>query len=169
MIRRYPSPRATAMRFAFAAAILAAGLCSGSPARADFDVRIDIGNAPPPPRFVFHARPHERYLAEERVYVVDDPQAGDDDIFNYDGYYWVFSRGYWYRSYRWAGPYRVIHPRYVPAVFYRVPPGHWKHRPKAPPAGIWRQEPQGRRWKDDRGQDKGHEKDHDKGHDHGRH
>jgi hypothetical protein len=27
----------------------------------------------------------------------------------------------------------VVQPRYVPAVFYRLPPAHWKHRPNGPP------------------------------------
>ena len=69
----------------------------------------------------------------EVVYVVDDPGVGDNDCFRYGGYYWVFRDGYWYRAASWRGPFLVIHPRYVPALFYREPAPRWKHRPSGPP------------------------------------
>ncbi len=126
-------PRATASGCAFAAAILAGILFTSVPARADVSVRIDIGNAPPPPHFVFRARPHEQFIPDRRVYVVDDPGVGDNDCFRYGGYYWVFRDGYWYRSASWRGRFAVVHPRYVPTVFYQVPPTRWKHHPSGPP------------------------------------
>jgi hypothetical protein len=126
-------PHATAIGSAFAAAILAGVLFTVVPARADIDVRINIGNAPPAPHFVFRARPHEQYFPEARVYVVDDPGFGDNDCFRYGGYYWVFREGYWYRSRSWRSRFVVVHPRYVPTVFYRVPPTRWKHHPSGPP------------------------------------
>lgn len=136
--------RATAIGSAFAAAILVAVLFASVPARADIDVRIDIGNAPPAPQIVFRARPHEVFVPEERLYVVDDPDLGDNDCFHYGGYYWVFREGYWYRANRWRGPFVVVHPRYVPTVFYRVPAERWKHHPGGPPglmkkSGEWRE------------------------------
>jgi hypothetical protein len=121
---------ATVIGCAFVSVIL---FFNGAPARADVQVRIDIGNAPPPPRFVFRARPHEVFFPEQRVYVVDDPGIGDEDCFRYGGYYWVFRDGYWYRSAAWRGPFRVVNPRYVPTVFYRVPATRWKHHPNGPP------------------------------------
>jgi hypothetical protein len=133
MKRSCLAPHATAIGCALAAAVLAGLSFTGVPARADIDVRIDIGNAPPAPHFVFQVRPHERYLPGQRIYVVDDPRAGDYDCFRYGGYYWVFREGYWYRSASWRRGFRVVNPRYVPAVFYRVPPAHWKHRPSGPP------------------------------------
>jgi hypothetical protein len=126
-------PYATAIGCAFAAAILAGVLFASAPARADIDVRINIGNAPPAPHVVFRARPHEQYFPGERVYVVDDPGVGDNDCFRYGGYYWMFREGYWYRSSSWRGRFVVIHPRYVPAVFYRMPSSRWKHHPSGPP------------------------------------
>jgi hypothetical protein len=120
-------------RYAFASAVLWGIVFSSAPARAVVQVRIDIGGAPSPPRFAFRARPHEEYISEEQVYVVEDPGVGDDDCFRYGGYYWVFSDGYWYRSSLWSGPFVVIQPRYVPTVFYRVPAARWKHRPSGPP------------------------------------
>ena len=123
---------ATAIGSLFAAGILAGVLFISTPARADISVRIDLGNAPPAPRFTFRARPHEVYIPERRVYVVDDPRIGDNDCFRYRGYYWVFRDGYWYRSTSWRGRFVVVNPRYVPTVFYQVPPTHWKHRPSGP-------------------------------------
>ncbi len=125
-------PFATAIGCAFAA-ILAGVLFTGVPARADIDVRIDISNAPPAPHFVLRARPHEQFIPDRRVYVVDDPGVGDYDCFRYGGFYWVFRDGYWYRSPSWRRGFVVVHPRYVPTVFYQVPPKHWKHHPNGPP------------------------------------
>jgi hypothetical protein len=123
---------APALRLGLGAVVLWAGLVVGSPARA-VDVQINIGNAPPPPTFVFHARPREVFDRTSRVYVVDDPGAGDNDCFRYGGFYWVFRDGYWYRSASWRGRFMVVAPRSVPVVLYRVPEGRWKHRPSGPP------------------------------------
>jgi hypothetical protein len=134
MKRSYPMPHLSHAGCTFAAAILATLLFSSLPARADIQVRIDIGNAPPPPRIVFLAPPHERRYAGDPVYVVDDPGIGDYDCFHYEGYYWVFRDGFWYRSAGWRGPFVVFDPHYVPAVFYREPATRWRHRPSGPPA-----------------------------------
>jgi hypothetical protein len=139
MKRTYLAPHASAFACAFAAAILAGALFGSAPARADISVHIDIGNAPPPPSIVFRVRPHEQIYPGERVYVVDDPGVGDNDCFRYGGYYWVFRDGYWYRSPSWRSRFRVVHPRYVPSVFYRMPPARWKHRPVGPP-GLMKKE-----------------------------
>jgi hypothetical protein len=122
-----------AIGFAFAAAICAGVLFTSVPARADIDVRINISNAPPAPRIVFRARPHERLFPGERVIVVDDPRVGDNDCFRYGGYYWLFREGYWYRSVSWRSRFVVVQPRLVPTVFYQLPPERWKHRPSGPP------------------------------------
>jgi hypothetical protein len=122
----------TALRVGSFAAVVWAGLALNGPARA-IDVQINIGNAPPPPTFVFHRRPREVFDPTSRVYVVNDPGVGDDDCFRYGGYYWVFRSGYWYRSSNWRGHFVVVEPRYVPTVIYRVPGGRWKHRPSGPP------------------------------------
>ena len=126
-------PHATAIGCAFAAASLAGLLFTSIPVRADIDVHIDISNAPPAPRIFFHARPSEQFIPEERVYVVNDPGAGDYDCFRYGGYYWLFRDGYWYRSSSWRRQFVVVSPRYVPTAFYRVPPTRWKHHPSGPP------------------------------------
>ena len=138
MQRHSPMPCARAFGSVFAAAILAGALCASTPARASIDVRIDIGNAPPAPHMMFHARPHERFDPGTRVYVVDDPGVGDYDCFRYGSYYWLFNDGYWYRSRSWRGGFVVVQPRYVPASFYNVSPAHWKHRPNGPPGHAMR-------------------------------
>jgi hypothetical protein len=127
------NPTATILGCAFAVAILSAVSLGSGPARADIDVRIDISNAPPAPTLLFHVRPREQFLPEERVYVVVDPDAGDYDCFRYGGYYWAFHEGYWYRSASWNTRFVVVQPRYVPTVFYQVPAERWKNHPSGPP------------------------------------
>ena len=150
-------PYAATIGGVFAAAILAGVLFTVAPARADIDVQINIGNAPPAPHFVFRARPHERLFPGERVYVVDDPGVGDYDCFRHGGYYWVFREGYWYRSANWRGRFVVVHPRHVPTVFYQLPPTRWKHHPSGPP-GLMKKpgnRPPGLMKKDARDHDQG--------------
>jgi hypothetical protein len=155
-------PHASVIGGGFAAWILAGVLFAGVPARADIDVRISIGDAPPAPHFVFRARPQERLVPGERVYVVEDPGVGDNDCFRYGGYYWVFRDGYWYRSANWRRPFVVVHPRVVPAVFYRLPPTRWKHHPNGPPGFMKKGDdgPPGRARKDAGGHERG---DHERG------
>jgi len=133
MKRRCFERHATAIGSAFVAAICAGVLFASVPARADISVRVDIGNAPPAPQFIFRERPHEQLYPGEHIYVVDDPSVGDNDCFRYGGYYWLFREGYWYRSASWRSRFVVVQPRYVPAVFYQLPPTRWKHHPSGPP------------------------------------
>ncbi len=133
MKRSWLVPHAKAVECGFAAVVLAGILLTNAPARADIDVQIDIRSAPPAPIIAFRARPHERRFAGELVYVVDDASVGDNDCFRYDGYYWLFRGGYWYRSTSWRSRFVVVAPRYVPTVFYRLPRARWKHHPNGPP------------------------------------
>ncbi|HTM57291.1 MAG TPA: hypothetical protein VL123_02625 [Candidatus Udaeobacter sp.] len=150
-------------RIGLAAGVILLGLAQGGPARSDVAVHIDIGNAPPPPRVVFRSEPHVVYVPEDRVYVVDDPYAGDNDYFRYGPYWYEFNAGYWYRASSWRGPFRVVEPRYVPAAIYRVPPGHWKHRAHWMPPGQARKYG----YDDDRGRGNGHGNGKGHGHGHG--
>jgi len=118
--------------FACALVLVGALVLHGS-ARADVDVHLDIGNAPPPPAVSFHAAPHRIYDRRSHVYVVDDPGTSDYDTFQYGGYYWLFNDGYWYRSRTWRGGFQVVQPRYVPAQIYSVPTTRWKHHPNGNP------------------------------------
>ena len=171
-------PRAAPLLPALVAATLAVSSLASSPARADVNVHVDFGNAPPPPRFVFMTAPRERRYAGEDFYVVDDPRLGDDDCFRSQGYYWVFRSGYWYRAPQWRGPFRAIDPRYVPGAFYRQPPGRWKHHPNGPPRfmdngdhesnGYGHRDGGGHGQSDHRG-GHGNDRGNDHGNDHGKH
>ena len=140
MKRHWLSWRVVTLGCACASATLAGLLFTDVPARAAIDVQIIIGNAPPPPHFMFRQRPRERYYSDDRIYVIEDPGVGDNDCFRYAGYYWVFNDGYWYRSPSWRGHFRVVEPRYVPAAFYRMPAARWKHQPSGPPGQVRRGE-----------------------------
>jgi hypothetical protein len=137
------------------AAALGLTMAALAQAATQVSVRFDIGQAPPP-QMVFHAEPHVVYMPEERVYVVDDPNAGDYDCFRYDGYWYAFRGGYWYRSSRWNGQFVVIHPARVPVAVYHVPETRWRHH------AVWASER-----KEDR-RDARREEDDDRGN-HGNH
>jgi hypothetical protein len=113
---------------------------------------IGITNAPPPPRLVFYGPPHVQRVEYTDVQIVSAPDPGCD-LFQYQGAYWMYSGGYWYTSYRYGGPYRVVEVRTVPHAVLVVPTEHWRH----PPPGHAHYD-QG--WHGE----KGHE--HDKGHGH---
>ncbi len=120
------------------ALVTLAALAANAPARGEVSVRIDISNAPPPPRIVFREPPREVMVRQddEDVYVVQD-RALDYDLFHYEAYWYVFGRdGYWYRAFSWRGPFVVIRPALVPAVIYRVPARHWRHHPHGGPPGL---------------------------------
>ena len=126
-------------------------------------VRFDLGAAPPP-HMVFHREPHVVYVPAQQTYIVDDPAVGDYDCFRYDGYWYAFRAGYWYRADRWNGRFVVVHPARVPVAIYNIPPGRWKHR------AVWvdeRKEDRREARRDDRRDDR-HEDHHDTGK-HGNH
>ena len=129
MKRESLATHAWCLQLAIAALFVVGSLAVGTPALADVDVRFDIGNAPRAPRFYFHARPHRWYDRTSGVYVIDDPYVGDSDAFQYGGYYWLFSDGYWYRSRTWRGGFRVVEPQYVPTAIYSVPSQRWHNHP----------------------------------------
>jgi len=129
MTSRTATPRHLGAALATLAGLLAGTLALHGAARADIDVRLDLGNAPPAPNFYFHAPPHRVYDSTSGVYVLDDADVGDMDAFQYGGYYWVFNDGFWYRSSDWRGGFEVVQPQYVPTQLYSVPADEWKHHP----------------------------------------
>jgi hypothetical protein len=119
------------MKSKLVAAGLAIGtalLLSGAPARAEVSIHVDISNAPPPPRVVFHRAPHVVYVPESRVYVVNERDY-DYDTFHYGAYWYISNAGFWYRSRSYRGPFVVIREDRVPAAIWRVPPARWRHHP----------------------------------------
>lgn len=138
------------------AGLVGLSLAALAQASTQITVRFDLGQAPAP-RVMFHGEPHVVYVPEQRVYVVDDPDVGDYDCFRYNGYWYAFSGGYWYRSPRWNGHFVIVHPAKVPMAIYRVPEMRWKHR------AIWTAEKKEMR-REERRDDRQDHDDHD---DHG--
>lgn len=104
-------------------------------AATDVHVSINLSNAPPPPVVVVQHAPRTVWLAEPRVYVVNDADF-DDDYFQCGAYWYVYRKNYWYRARTWRGPYAVIEERYVPHSIMVVPARHWKHPHGGPMAQI---------------------------------
>lgn len=104
-------------------------------AATDFHVSINLGNAPPPPVVVVQHAPRTVWLAEQRVYVANDPDY-NDDYFQCGAYWYVFRNDYWYRARSWRGPYSVIDTRYVPHSIMVVPARHWRHPHGGPPGQM---------------------------------
>ena len=100
-------------------------------AQTNFRVRLDLGNAPPPPRVYVQHAPRTVWLPQQRVSVVSDPDF-DDDYFQVGGYWYVYSNNYWYRARSWRGPFVVIDERYVPQSIAIVPTRHWRHNRWSP-------------------------------------
>ncbi len=150
--------------------LLAAALVGTGPARAEVNIHVDIGNAPPPPRIVVRERPNLVYLPDCRVYVVDQPDW-DYDTFQCAGYWYIWNNGYWYRSISYRGPFTVVRESVVPPAIWRVPPGRWRHPHGGPPGLMKRREEvmlaRDRRdvivVKEKHGHGRGHDKEH--GHD----
>ena len=53
----------------------------------------------------------------------------DVNYFFYDGMYWVYQRDYWYASYWYNGPWRLVAPEVVPVFILRVPVRYYRHPP----------------------------------------
>jgi len=120
---------ASLRRTAPAGLAVALALALAPPAHADIDVRLDLGNAPEPPSFAFVAPPHRVYDSTSGVYVIDDADVGDVDLFQVGGTYYLFDEGFWYRSSDWRDDFSVVAPQDVPGALYNVSVDLWKHHP----------------------------------------
>jgi hypothetical protein len=159
-----------------ALAILAVAFAHPAHSATDVSVRINLGNAPPPPVFVVQHPPRTVWLPESRVYVVHDADF-DEDCFQVGAFWYVFNDGYWYRARSWRGPFTVIAVHEVPHSITVVPARHWRHYPY----GSWgrqhdvtyvdsRGRPYERvRVKSDNGRHEGWDKDKGRGHGKGHH
>ncbi|HZV83183.1 MAG TPA: hypothetical protein VFF53_13550 [Geobacteraceae bacterium] len=52
------------------------------------------------------------------------------NYFFYDGMYWVFLDDYWYTSYWYNGPWRVVEPEVLPLFILRIPVRYYRHPPQ---------------------------------------
>ena len=102
-------------------------------------MQLNIGNAPPPPVVIYQAAPQMMVVPHSAVYVLDDDDR-DYDFFRYGVYWFIWNKGYWYRSSSYRGPFRVIEARYVPDAIWNVPSRRWKHHPHGMPPGQARKE-----------------------------
>ncbi|HET9328252.1 MAG TPA: hypothetical protein VFQ05_15905 [Candidatus Eisenbacteria bacterium] len=93
---------------------------------------VGVNNAPPAPRVVLGTRPDLVAIPGTLVYAVDNT---DYDVFRYNGRYYLYNDGYWYRSSRTSGPYMVVDVRSVPQPILRVPSKSWKSHPHGGPPG----------------------------------
>jgi hypothetical protein len=145
-------------------------------AATDLHVRINLGNAPPPPVVVVQHAPRMEWMPESRVYVVNDRDY-DDDYFQCGAFWYSYHDGWWYRGRSWRGPFAVIDYRDVPQSIVVVPERHWRHHYDGPPAWgrqrretvvenrgpvIVRERGRGHDRDDDRGHGRGHGKGHDR-------
>lgn len=109
-------------------AVLAA--VSAAPATAEtqmyFGFRIEIGDAPPPPRFSHASAPRLVMVPDLEVYVIANDDL-DHDIFRYGAFWYMCDGGYWYRAKRYRGPYALISVRSVPTPIFYVPRERWRH------------------------------------------
>lgn len=106
---------------------------------ADVTVNVNIG-APPPPPIVVPAPP--QLVLVPGVPAVHYAPALHVDLFFHDGRWYYPHGGFWYVGPSYKGPWTAVvigHvPRAVLAVpvkYYRVPPGHLKHRDGPPGHG----------------------------------
>jgi hypothetical protein len=116
---------------ALSTAILA-GLAFTGPARAgtSLDIGLHIGDAPPPPAFVFEDEPEVVLIPQTRVYYVPGPSF---DLFRYGRYWYINNGGWWYRAYNYRGPFGYIEYDKVPTTILRVPKKYHHHPLGGPP------------------------------------
>jgi len=97
------------------------------------NIGITVGAPPPPPpHFVVAAPP--RLVVVPHTPVFYAPRLSIN-LFSYGGQYYTYDRGAWFTSPYYTGPWSFVplgrvplHVRGVPVAYYRVPPGHLKHR-----------------------------------------
>jgi hypothetical protein len=118
----------TVVKVPIVAMLIAASLAMPGPAQSQVSVQVNIGQPPPvivaqPVLVPVHASP-VRYA----------PSYGSD-LFFYDGRYYTVRDDRWFYATRLHAPWVAITIGRVPSAilavpvgFYRVPPGHLKHK-----------------------------------------
>ena len=110
------------------AMLIAAGMALPAPAQSQVSVQVNIGQPPP----VVVAQPVLVPVQASPVYYA--PSYGPD-LFFYDGRYYTVRNDQWFYAARLNTPWVAIaigkvpqHILAVPVAYYRVPPGHLKHK-----------------------------------------
>jgi hypothetical protein len=119
-----------------AALLLPAACVSGAAA----DVTVNVNLGPPPPPIVVAAPPP--LVVVPGVPVVQYAPSLQVDLFVHDARWYYSHGGYWYVGPSYRGPWAPIAfaklpPSIVvvPVKYYKVPPGHLKHKHKGGPPG----------------------------------
>ena len=120
------------MKVPIVAMLIAVGVALPAPARSQVNVNVNIGQPP-----VVVAQPVLVPVQASPVYYA--PSYGQD-LFLYDGRYYTVRDDQWFYAARVNTPWVAIAigkvPQQilaVPVAYYRVPPGHMKHRGHCPP------------------------------------
>jgi YXWGXW repeat-containing protein len=92
------------------------------------DTRVVV-SAPPPPTVTFSTTPTWELVPGTRVYLVNDAERPDYDLFRYGSSYYIYDNGYWYRASSWNGPFVAVNNASVPVVFSGVPRTEWRSYP----------------------------------------
>jgi hypothetical protein len=106
---------------------------------AGVDVSVNIG-LPAPPVVVFPAPPAVVVIPGTRVYYVQ--AATEYDMYRLGVYWYINQDGYWYRSRRYRGPFKLVAYHRVPRqivvvpVEYRHHPLHPSHPHGGPPGHL---------------------------------
>ena len=131
LIHGHPQERdveETVIKVSIVAMLVAAGLALPAPALSQVSVNVNIGSPPP----VVVAQPVLVPVQASPVYYAPSHGA---DLFFYDGRYYTVRDDHWFYAARVNSPWVAITvgkvPRQilaVPVAYYRVPPGHLKHK-----------------------------------------
>ncbi len=97
-----------------------------------------------PPAIVIGAKPRLVVIPGTPVHYAPDVEA---DVFFFEGLWYRWYGGVWYRATVYSGPWMTI--SVLPPVFFQIPPGHVKYRciqHGHGPAPRHRGRGRGRRW-----------------------
>ena len=127
--RRLSKPWESDVRKTILAALMAGALAcaSGPSSAATTTYRVTV---PGGVSFDFQRAPTWVAVPEARnVFIVRDDMRPSTDYFRYQGAYYVYSGGHWYRSTSWNGSYAVVADNHVPRAFYSVKHNRWRAYP----------------------------------------
>jgi len=123
-------------------------LATASHAGTSLNVDLHIGDAPPPPRYVFEDEPEVILVPSTRVYYVPEREF---DLYRYGRFWYINRGGWWYRASTYRGPFGYIAYDRVPVSILRVPGKYHRHPLGGPPGQMKKR---GGDWDGDKG-DKG--------------
>lgn len=118
--------------FVFTSLVVIVVVTATSVARAEnyFGFKTGIVNAPAAPVVTLPQSPHFQIVARTRIYVpLEEPR--NVDLFRYDGYWYAYAAGYWYRARKARETFYVTEVHNVPKAVLFVPMKHWQHHPEA--------------------------------------